>query len=255
MAATTDLPSVELSGLPDPKPFEPGIRRAPNRVARESHLAPAAERQTESLQQELDRVDAEIERLEARDDDRPFFLWVHYHDPHLPYVPPEPFKTRFADRPYDGEIAYTDEQLGRLVDELRRRGVAVETVPPENTSSYGIVAVEKTEQGQRMTEIVEKPKPEDAPSDLGVVGRYILTPEIFRHLARTGRGAGGEVPLTDGIARLLEREKVMAYAFEGRRYDCGSKLGYLQANLDYALKHEDLGADFEAWVKQRLGLN
>ena len=100
-----------------------------------------------------------------------------------------------------------------------------------------------------------KPQPEAAPSNRGVVGRYVLTSEIFHHLAQTGRGAGGEIQLTDGIARLLERDRVLAYAFEGKRYDCGSKIGYLQATVEYALKHHHLGDEFTDWIRQRFGLN
>ncbi|MET0095101.1 MAG: sugar phosphate nucleotidyltransferase, partial [Sedimenticola sp.] len=99
--------------------------------------------------------------------------------------------------------------------------------------------------------IVEKPAPEDAPSNRGVVGRYILTSEIFNQLAQTGKGAGDEIQLTDGIARLMQEEKVMAYAFKGVRYDCGSKLGYLKATVDYALKHDHLGDEFKAWLRER----
>ena len=172
-----------------------------------------------------------------------------------PVVGNEPFAVILADDLIDDDARGCLAQMVEVFAETGCSILGTERVPPENTASYGIVATEGEGKLVEVKGIVEKPRPEDAPSDLGVVGRYILTPEIFRHLARTGRGAGGEVQLTDGIARLLERDKVMAYAFEGRRYDCGSKLGYLQANLDYALKHEDLGADFEAWVKQRLGLN
>jgi UTP--glucose-1-phosphate uridylyltransferase len=96
--------------------------------------------------------------------------------------------------------------------------------------------------------IVEKPKPADAPSNLAVVGRYVLTASIFEHLARIGRGAGGEIQLTDGIAALMGEEAVYAYRFSGKRYDCGSKLGYLQATVEYALGHPSLGADFRKYL-------
>jgi len=101
-----------------------------------------------------------------------------------------------------------------------------------------------TDRISRITKIVEKPKPEVAPSTLGVVGRYLLSPRVFDKLARVGRGAGGEIQLTDGIAALLAEEPVYAYAFEGKRYDCGSKLGYLEATVEYGLKHPQLGEDF-----------
>jgi UTP--glucose-1-phosphate uridylyltransferase len=101
-----------------------------------------------------------------------------------------------------------------------------------------------------MAHIVEKPKPDKAPSNLAVVGRYLLTGSIFEDLANIGAGAGGEIQLTDGIARLMLREAVYAYEFEGKRYDCGSKLGYLQATVEYGLKHASLGADFKAYLKE-----
>ena len=97
---------------------------------------------------------------------------------------------------------------------------------------------------------MEKPKPEEAPSNLGVVGRYILTPRIFELIRKVPRGAGGEYQLTDAIAALLPYEKVFAYQFDGKRYDCGSKLGYLQANVEYALRHSDVGQEFRAYLRQ-----
>ncbi|HFC7130831.1 TPA: sugar phosphate nucleotidyltransferase, partial [Neisseria meningitidis] len=112
------------------------------------------------------------------------------------------------------------------------------------------VEVEQLKSYQRVTNIVEKPKPEDAPSNLAVVGRYILTPRIFDLLTNLPRGAGGEIQLTDGIARLLDHEFVLAHAFEGKRYDCGSKLGYLEATVAYGLKHPELKDDFKELLKQ-----
>jgi UTP--glucose-1-phosphate uridylyltransferase len=97
--------------------------------------------------------------------------------------------------------------------------------------------------------IVEKPSPERAPSDLAVVGRYLLTPRVFECLAAIQPGAGGEIQLTDGIARLITHERVLAYEFQGRRYDCGSKLGYLQASVDYGLRHDELKAEFRRYLK------
>ena len=104
----------------------------------------------------------------------------------------------------------------------------------------------------KILSIVEKPKPDVAPSNLGVVGRYVLPGEIMSILETTQRGAGNEIQLTDAIATLLERQQVVAYEFDGTRYDCGSKLGYLQATVDLALKHEEVGSDFEAWLRARL---
>ena len=121
----------------------------------------------------------------------------------------------------------------------------------ENTSSYGIVAVDESE-NNRITKIVEKPAPEDAPSNSAVVGRYLLAPEIFDKLEKIGQGAGGEIQLTDGIADLLGESAVYAYSFDGVRYDCGSKLGYLQATVAYGLKHPDTGEEFREHLDEVL---
>jgi len=124
--------------------------------------------------------------------------------------------------------------------------IAVETIPKEKTVSYGIAAVDEE---YKISEIVEKPDPDDAPSTLGVVGRYLLTPEIFTMLETTGRGSGGEIQLTDGIAKLMDHEAVYAMPFVGTRYDCGEKLGYLKANVDFALQRDDLAADLREHLK------
>lgn len=127
--------------------------------------------------------------------------------------------------------------------------LGVETVPQDQTGSYGIVAVENDAGSvQSVTRIVEKPDPADAPSNLAVVGRYILTPAIFDKLAVTDRGAGNEIQLTDAIARLLEDEPVHALEFNGVRYDCGSKLGYLRATVEYGLRHSELGTRFRDYL-------
>jgi UTP--glucose-1-phosphate uridylyltransferase len=127
--------------------------------------------------------------------------------------------------------------------------IAVQDVPPEDTSQYGIVSADKVVPGvSKLSGIVEKPKPEDAPSTLGVVGRYILSPRIFHFLENLRRGAGGEIQLTDAIGRLLRDESVFGYEFQGRRYDCGSKLGYLKATVNYALKHPELADDFREFL-------
>ena len=123
-------------------------------------------------------------------------------------------------------------------------------MPRDQTGSYGIVAVEADKSGaQRVTRIVEKPKPADAPSNLAVVGRYILTPAIFTKLQSTQRGAGGEIQLTDGIAALLADEPVHVLPFTGIRYDCGSKIGYLRATVEYGLRHPELGDSFRAYLQ------
>ncbi len=128
--------------------------------------------------------------------------------------------------------------------------VAVETVPKEDTDKYGIVSTREGDgRAVEMTGILEKPAPAKAPSTLAVVGRYILTPGIFAELEATGEGAGGEIQLTDAIARLLTKEPVKAFRFEGRRYDCGSKLGFLEATVALGLKHPEIGEDFKELLR------
>ncbi len=166
----------------------------------------------------------------------------------LPAVGDEPFFVHLADDLIDGSPGC----LQQMAAEYAEHGgsvVAVETVPRENTSSYGIVAVDESDRN-RITQIIEKPDPADAPSNSAVVGRYLLVPEIFEKLQRIGRGAGGEIQLTDGIADLLAESPVYAYSFDGVRYDCGSKLGYLQATVAYGMKHPETGAEFTAHLKQ-----
>jgi UTP--glucose-1-phosphate uridylyltransferase len=163
----------------------------------------------------------------------------------------EPFFVHLA----DDLIAGSPGCLAQMAGEYERHGnsvVAVEEVPRESTSSYGIVAVEASDDGQRMTEIVEKPAPEDAPSNLAVVGRYLLVPEIFNKLETTGRGAGGEIQLTDAIADLLNEANIFAYSFTGDRYDCGSKLGYLEATVAYGLAHNEVGDAFRALLEKKI---
>ena len=127
--------------------------------------------------------------------------------------------------------------------------IAVQDVPREDTASYGIVTADKVaDRVSKLQGIVEKPKPDEAPSTLGVVGRYILSPRIFHFLENLRRGAGGEIQLTDAIGRLLRDEAVFGYEFHGERYDCGSKLGYLQATVNYALKHPELADDFREFL-------
>jgi UTP--glucose-1-phosphate uridylyltransferase len=126
----------------------------------------------------------------------------------------------------------------------------VERIDPAMTHKYGIVDIAgNAERINKITDIIEKPSPELAPSNLAVVGRYILTPDIFTFLEKTERGAGGEIQLTDAIAMLLKEQDVIAYEFNGKRFDCGSKLGYLQATVEYALKHEGLGDEFRRYLE------
>lgn len=161
----------------------------------------------------------------------------------------EPFAVILADDLIDAPKG----ALKQMVDVYNQSGnsvLGVETVDPSQTGSYGIVEVEKLKNYQRVVNIVEKPKPEEAPSNLAVVGRYILTPRIFDLLTNLPRGAGNEIQLTDGIARLLDHEFVLAHAFDGKRYDCGSKLGYLEATVAYGLKHPETGEQFKELLKQ-----
>jgi UTP--glucose-1-phosphate uridylyltransferase len=128
--------------------------------------------------------------------------------------------------------------------------IGVQQVPRSQTGSYGIVATEDpVGEYSLIRRIVEKPKPADAPSDLAVVGRYLLSGSIFARLQKVGRGAGGEIQLTDGIAALLADEPVYAYRFAGKRYDCGSKLGYLEATVEYGLRHPELGRKFAEYLE------
>ncbi|MCX7673160.1 MAG: UTP--glucose-1-phosphate uridylyltransferase GalU [Thiobacillaceae bacterium] len=169
-----------------------------------------------------------------------------------PAVNDEPFAVILADDLIDANPGVT-KQMCDLYDYYQCSVVGVQPVAPEETGAYGIVAGEPmSERLLRMNHIVEKPKPEAAPSTLGVVGRYVLTPRIFHHLQRVERGSGGEIQLTDAIAALLKEQQVLAYRFEGTRYDCGSKLGYLKATVEYAFKHPELAEDFSRYLRERL---
>lgn len=167
-------------------------------------------------------------------------------------------KAAVGDNPFavilaDDLIDAPQGALKQMVDIYNQTGnsiLGVETVDPSQTGSYGIVEIENLKNYKRITNIVEKPKPEEAPSNLAVVGRYILTPRIFDLLTNLPRGAGNEIQLTDGIARLLDHEFVLAHAFEGTRYDCGSKIGYLEATLAYGLKHPETGGAFRDLLKR-----
>lgn len=165
-----------------------------------------------------------------------------------PIVGNEPFFVHLADDLIDAQTSCL-KQMADVFAQRQSSVLGVETVPQSETDKYGIVAVDGREgRVSRVKLIVEKPRPHNAPSNLAVVGRYILTGTIFEKLRNTGRGAGGEIQLTDAIADLLQDEAVYAYEFEGKRYDCGSKLGYLQATVEYGLKHESLGEKFGAYL-------
>lgn len=161
-----------------------------------------------------------------------------------PVVGNEPFFVHLADDLIAADVPCL-KQMANVYAELGGSVLGVQTVERRDTDKYGIVASEPmTERLSRITAMVEKPKPENAPSTLAVVGRYLLSPRVFDKLETIGRGAGGEIQLTDGIAALLLEEAVYAHAFEGKRYDCGSKLGYLEATVEYGLNHPQLGEPF-----------
>ena len=166
-----------------------------------------------------------------------------------PVVGNEPFAVLLADDLLDGEPAVM-RQMVDVYDYYKCSILGVQQVPREDTRSYGIVDSQPLKDDlEAVQAIVEKPKPEEAPSTLAVVGRYVLTPRIFHHLERVGKGAGGEIQLTDGIASLMKEEQVLAYRYSGKRYDCGSKIGYLEATLAMARKHPEVGEQFEALLK------
>jgi UTP--glucose-1-phosphate uridylyltransferase len=166
----------------------------------------------------------------------------------------EPFAVLLADDLIDAGSKSCLQQMLSVYETQASSVVAVQKVTPEETQKYGIIDTDDAGACMRVKTIIEKPVPALAPSDYGVVGRYILTPEIFNLLEKTPRGAGGEIQLTDAIAALLTCEPVHAYAFDGLRYDCGSKLGYLQATVDYALKHAELAEEFSDFMHQKCQL-
>jgi UTP--glucose-1-phosphate uridylyltransferase len=170
-----------------------------------------------------------------------------------PVVVDEPFAVLLADDLIDASTPV----MKQMVDLAARENasvIGVMNVAPEEAMNYGIVEADTEPAGARIgriTRIVEKPKPGTSSSTLAVVGRYVLSPRIFHHLRAMPPGAGGEIQLTDGIARLLQEERVLAYEFEGRRYDCGSKLGYLEATVDYGLQHSEVGEAFGRFLANR----
>ena len=168
-----------------------------------------------------------------------------------PVIGDEPFAVLLADDLLDGEVPVM-KQMTDAFDYYRCSVLGVQDVPRADTRSYGIVDASPVgERLERISAIVEKPKPEEAPSTLAVVGRYILTQRIFHHLRQIPKGAGGEIQLTDGIAALLREEQVLAYRYQGVRYDCGSKLGLLQATVSLGKRHPEIGAAFTEYLKQQ----
>ena len=163
----------------------------------------------------------------------------------------EPFAVLLADDLIDGKPGAL-KQMVQAYEEHQASVLAVENVPRDKTGSYGIVSAERIDDHNELVNgIVEKPAPADAPSTLAVVGRYILEPQIFEELRNIPRGKGGEYQLTDAIAELLKKRKVIAHRYDGVRYDCGSKLGYLKANVDFGVRHHELGKDFAEYLLSR----
>ena len=163
----------------------------------------------------------------------------------------EPFAVILPDDLIRNEGNGCVKQMVRVFDEYQSSIIGTQTVAIEESDKYGMVAgAPVADRIARVEQIVEKPLPAEAPSDQAIVGRYVLTPAIFDVLRTTQRGAGDEIQLTDAIAALREHEQVLSYSFEGRRYDCGSKIGYLQATVDFALEHEELASDFKNYLKQ-----
>jgi len=165
-----------------------------------------------------------------------------------PAVGDEPFAVLLADDLIDNDPPVM-KQMADLYDEYRCSVLGVLDVPRAETGSYGIVRSSAiAERIERIEGLVEKPKPDAAPSTLAVVGRYILTPRIFHHLERLGKGSGGEIQLTDGIESLLSEEQILAYRYHGKRFDCGSKLGYLQATVEFGKRHPEVGVAFSNYL-------
>ena len=166
----------------------------------------------------------------------------------------EPFAVLLADDVIDAKVPCL-KQMVEVFDQTQCSVLATMIIEGKMISSYGVLDVKPVEDsrfGERLYEIknmVEKPKPEEAPSNLAIIGRYILTPAIFDCLAKTPTGAGGELQLTDGMRLLLQKEKMYAYVYEGRRHDTGDKLGFLKATVEFALKREDLGQPFREYLK------
>ena len=168
-----------------------------------------------------------------------------------PVVGDEPFAVILADDLMDSD----PPAMARMAQIFEREGASllgVEEVPRDQTQSYGIVTIDRMQEDTaRIHSIVEKPKPAVAPSNLAVIGRYVLTNKVFELLSQVKPGAGGEIQLTDAISQLLTHERVLAVRLPGRRFDCGSKLGYLQATLEYGLRHPEIGPAFTHYLKNR----
>jgi UTP--glucose-1-phosphate uridylyltransferase len=165
----------------------------------------------------------------------------------------EPFAVLLADDVIDNPVPVL-KQMAAVFEQKQCSVIAAQVVEGKMISSYGVIDAKPADGfNGRLFEVrnmVEKPKPEEAPSNLAIIGRYILTPAIFECLAKTSTGAGGELQLTDGLRMLLKQEKMYAYVYEGRRYDTGDKLGFLKATVEFALKRDDLGGAFREYLKE-----
>ena len=166
-----------------------------------------------------------------------------------PLIGDEPFAVLLADDLIDENGSQCLNNMISLFEKNNSSVVAVQTIDPKDTHKYGIVKLLNNDVKQALKNIIEKPVTKDAPSNLGVVGRYVLTPKIFDYLKKGVRGVGNEIQLTDAISQLMKDESVYAYPLKGTRYDCGSKLGYLEATVQYGLQHEDLRDDFLKFLK------
>jgi UTP--glucose-1-phosphate uridylyltransferase len=171
-----------------------------------------------------------------------------------PLVGEEAFAVLLGDDLIDGDPPCIG-QLVRVFERFRAPVVAIERIPGPDIASYGVIASEPLGEGvHRITDMVEKPDPAKAPSDLAIIGRYVLTPDVFPQLKRTEKDAKGEIQLTNGLRSLLADRPVYGLEFRGRRYDCGHKLGFLKATVEYALKRSDLGADFSRYLRSLIGV-
>lgn len=165
------------------------------------------------------------------------------------FIGNEPFAVLLGD---DVVVSKTPalKQMMDIYSEYNNSVVGVQTVPHEVTYQYGIVDGKPVdERVYKVRDLVEKPAVEEAPSDIAILGRYILTPDVFRYLENQERGAGGEIQLTDALKRMAKEEAVYAYDFKGHRYDCGSKVGFLQANIEFGLRRQELREDLEAYIR------
>jgi UTP--glucose-1-phosphate uridylyltransferase len=168
-----------------------------------------------------------------------------------PVVGDEPFAVLLADDLLDGSPPVM-RQMVDTFDYYHCSVLGVQDIPRAETRSYGVVSSRPlADRIEQVSAVVEKPTPEEAPSTLAVVGRYVLTPRIFHHLENVRPGTGGEIQLTDGIAALIEEQQVLAYRYDGTRYDCGAKLGYLQASVELALRHPEVGDAFAEFLRRR----